>query len=90
MVRKDFVCSLKGDVFYTPFEIINLYLTITIQTVVLDGKNNNGKRIDVKFNCMNSDDVSLISYGDKCSLGNYELAKHFLAAKYSNSEKTPF
>jgi hypothetical protein len=54
VIRQDFVCNLAGDVFYTPFEIINLYLTVTIQSVVLDPKENNGKRIDLKFNCMTS------------------------------------
>jgi hypothetical protein len=38
VIRQDFVCNLAGDVFYTPFEIINLYLTVTIQSVVLEPK----------------------------------------------------
>lgn len=37
-VRQEFNCYVKGDVFFTPFEIIYLYLTITIQTVHLNTK----------------------------------------------------
>lgn len=62
VIRQDFVCNLVGDVFYTPFEIINLYLTVTIQTVVLDPKENNGKRIDIKFNCMTSKEVVMLAH----------------------------
>lgn len=62
VIRQDFVCNLEGDVFYTPFEIINLYLTVTIQSVVLDPKENNGRRIDIKFNCMNTTEVVLLSH----------------------------
>ena len=36
VIRTEFDCHLRGDVFYTPFEILNLYLSITIQTVILD------------------------------------------------------
>lgn len=90
VIRQDFTCNLVGDVFYTPFEVINLYLTITIQSIPLDPKQNDGRRIDIKFNCMQSDDVSLISHGEKVNLGNYNLASYFLSAKYSNSDKNPY
>lgn len=62
VIRQDFVCNLAGDVFYTPFEIINLYLTVTIQSIVLEPKENDGKRIDIKFNCMTSQEVVLLSH----------------------------
>lgn len=85
VIRQDFVCNLKGDVFYTPFEIINLYLTITIQSVVLDPKENQGRRIDIKFNCMSSKEVVLLGHSENCMFGNYQLAKYFLDTKYRNS-----
>lgn len=90
MIRQDFMCNLVGDVFYTPFEVINLYLTITIQSIPLDPKLNNGRRIDIKFNCMQSDEVSLINHGEKVHLGNYNLANYFLSAKYTNNDKIPY
>jgi hypothetical protein len=68
------VCNLEGDVFYTPFEIINLYLTVTIHSVFLDPKENDGRRIDIKFNCMTSKDSLRLSYSENCKLGNYDLA----------------
>lgn len=79
-----------GDVFLTPFEVINLYLTITFQSVTLDPKENENKKIDIKFNCMTSDNAVLISHGDKTSLGLYSMATHFLGAKYTNKDKNPY
>jgi hypothetical protein len=66
VVRKDFSCNLEGDVFCTPFEIINLYFTITIHSVVLEPKEEKKPKpkpkgleekvgnIIIKFNCMTS------------------------------------
>lgn len=51
---------------------------------------NDGKRIDIKFNCMTSKEVILLSHSENCKLGNYQLARHFLDSKYKNSEKNPF
>ena len=42
VVRKNFVCEVVGDVFYTPFEVITLFLTATFQTLALDPKENRG------------------------------------------------
>lgn len=89
-MRQDFNCFIVGNVFYTPFEIINYYLTITIQTVPLNPRNNNGKRIDIKFNCMSNKDAMLISYGDKCHHGLYSLAHHYIGAKYTQQDINPY
>jgi hypothetical protein len=77
-------------VFLTPFEVINLYLTITFQTVTLDPKDNNGSKIDIKFNCMNSEKAVLITHGEKTSLGLYSMATHFLGVKFTNKDKNPY
>ena len=90
VVRQDFKCILDGDVFYTPFEFISLYLTITIQSLPLDPRHNNGRRVDIKFNCMTSREVMLISHSEKVNLGHYSLARHYLDAKYTNSIEIPF
>lgn len=42
VIRKDFIAEIVGNVFYTPFEIISLFLTATLQTLVLDPKQNRG------------------------------------------------
>ena len=90
MVRQDFKCVLDGDVFYTPFEFINLYLTVTVQSLSLDPRHNNGRRVDIKFNCMTCDEIRLISHGDKVGTNNYNLAKRYLATKYTNNVTIPF
>jgi hypothetical protein len=74
VIRQNFVCNLEGDVFYAPFGIINLYLIVTIHSVFLDPKENDGRRIDIKFNCMTSTKTLLLSYSANCKLGNYDLA----------------
>ncbi len=61
VVRQNFTCNLVGDVFYTPFEVINLYLTTTIQSVNLNPKDNGGKKIVIKFNCMKSEDITVMA-----------------------------
>lgn len=66
VVRTEFDCHLKGDVLFTPFEILNLHLAITVQTVVLNPKDNEGKRISIKFNCMGSDKVTTIDAASDC------------------------
>ena len=90
VVRTEFDCHLQGDVFLTPFEIINLHLSITIQTVVLDPKLNDGRRINIKFNCMNSDKVTTIDSTTDCEFGTYSLADYYLDSDYSNSSHHRF
>jgi hypothetical protein len=94
VVRMDFNCQLEGDVFYTPFEIINLYLTVTVQTLVLNPRrteeHQHEKRVDVKFNVMRSSEVMMLGWGEKCNFASYQLAHYFLDSRYTNSPKNPF
>ena len=90
VIRTEFDCNLKGDVFLTPFEIFNLFLSITVQTVVLDPKLNNGKTIHIKFNCMNSEKVEIIDSASALDYGSYTLASHFLDSDVTNSAKNRF
>jgi hypothetical protein len=92
VVRKEFDCVLEGDVFYSPFEIFNLYLSITVQNIVLDPKLNSGKNIKIKFNCMNSKWVQTIDADPKIEYGCYTLARHFLdsdTSKYPHHRFLP-
>ena len=79
-----------GDVFFTPFEIVNLYLTITIQTIHLEPAEKGGKKVDIKFNCMTHKDAMLINHGEKCSHGLYSLANNFIGMKFTNVDVNPF
>ena len=83
VVRTQFDCHLTGDVVYTPFEILNLTLSVTVQSVILNPKLNNGKKILVKFNCMSSNFVTTIDSFD-CTFGTYNLADYFLDSDYTN------
>jgi len=89
-IRQEFTCYVKGDVFFTPFEIIYLYLTITIQTVHLNASEKDGKKIDIKFNCMTHKDAQLISRGEKTHHGLFTLANNFLDCRYTCIDKNPF
>ena len=90
VIRTEFSCNLSGDVLFTPFEIFNLYLSITIQTIVLDPKKNNGRNVHIKFNCMNSDRVSIIDANDCIDYGSYTLASYFLDADMTNQANHRF
>jgi hypothetical protein len=90
VMRTEFECNLEGDVFYTPFEMLNLYLSVTVQTLILDPKQNDGKIIHIKFNCMNSDKVTTIDAGSKLEHGTYALAEYFLDSDYTNSPNHRF
>lgn len=57
---------------------------ITVQTVILDPKLNEGKRINIKFNCMDSDKVTTIDATTDMEFGTYCLADYYLDADYSN------
>jgi hypothetical protein len=36
VARSEFKCSLERDVFYTPFEIFDICLSVTVQALVLE------------------------------------------------------
>lgn len=54
VVRKEFISELEGDVFLSPFELLHLYLSFTIQPVkcsmrdLFAGKENDSKVIKLK------------------------------------------
>lgn len=85
VIRQNFTCTLEGDVLYTPFEVINLYLSATVQSVALEPKNNGGKRIEIKFNCMDTKKTKIIDSSSTCYFGNYTLAKYYLSSRFKNS-----
>ena len=90
VVRTEFDCNLTGDVFLTPFEIFNLHLTITVNTIVLEPKHNNGRNVHIKFNCMSSDLVSTIDSAPNLEYGTYALASYFLDSDYTNASNHRF
>lgn len=90
VIRTEFDCVLDGDVFFTPFEIFNLYLSITVQSILLNPNLNEGKNIQIKFNCMNSDQVDIVKASDSLEYGSYTLANYFLDSDVTDTSKHRF
>jgi hypothetical protein len=74
VIRKSFTCELVGEVFYTPFEILNLFLTIKVLPVVLDPNQNDDRKINIKFNCMDTNKFIVLDHTNKTTFGSYEIA----------------
>lgn len=78
-VRKLFHLRIESDVFWSPFEIINLVLSITVQPIT--DKEHGG----IKINLMDNDSTFLkLSYTEEGTFGNYDLAENKMKAHYSN------
>ena len=81
-IRKLFSTRISSDVFWYPFEIANLILSITVQSVTVKTRKHN---CTVKFNLMDHPDTDLkISYSESGTFGNYDLAEALVSAEYSN------
>jgi hypothetical protein len=52
-VRQNFRANLRGNVFLTPFETLDICLSVIIQTVHLP-KGSHPHKVSFKFNCMHS------------------------------------
>jgi len=77
-VRKLFHLRIDSDVFWSPFEIINLILSITVQPVVTT-------KGTVKVNLLDhSDNFLKLSYTEEGTFGNYDLAESLMRTKYTN------
>lgn len=83
------MCSRRWSVLHS-LRVHKPLLTVTVQSLSLDPRNNNGRQVDIKFNCMTCDEIRLISHGDKIGTNNYNLAKRYLATKYTNNVTIPF
>jgi hypothetical protein len=86
VIRTEFQCSLDGNVFCTPFELFDLFLSITVQTVVLEDESTTTKSepIRLRFNCMKSNEFRTIHTDSTCDYGTYSLAPYFLNSDVSN------
>lgn len=80
-IRKLAKMRIDSEVFWSPFEIINLILSITLNSI--DVKSG-GKKYIVRFNLMDCESNFLkLSYSEEGSFGNYDLAESLLKAEYS-------
>lgn len=78
-IRRLLKLRIEADVFWSPFEIIDLVLTITLQSV--DIKRPGKKKTVCKFNLMDHPNNFLkVSYSEEGTFGNYDLAESRLTA----------
>lgn len=70
-IRKMFSAAIDSDVFFTPFEIINLILSITVQPFKIGDAAIKINLMDLKFY---KSPFNKISYTEDCDYGNYGLA----------------
>ena len=81
-IRKQFKCKIDSDIFWTPFEIVNVILSVTLHSI---SGNMNGRKYTVKFNTMDCDDDALkISFTHDGSFGQHDLAEKLTLIDYSN------
>lgn len=80
---------MKGDVFLTPFETLDLYLSVTVQTVHL-GRKNRSHKINIKFNCMDSTEIDVLGHGEELSFGYYRIASNHMEWRCTKNRKYPF
>jgi hypothetical protein len=82
-IRKLAKLRIDAEVFWSPFEIINLILSITLNSI--DVKEGNKKYV-IRLNLMDCESNFLkLSYSEEGSFGNYDLAESRLKAEYSNA-----
>lgn len=77
--------------FWAPFNTLNLYLLVVIQSlsfnVTIDGVET---YVTIKCNCMDNDKILLLRTGENLSFGINQIACNKFEVKYSNSRKYPF
>lgn len=54
IIRQAFRTKLDGNVFLTPFDTLNMDLSVIVQTVHVK---HNGAKYHIKFNCMDNEEV---------------------------------
>jgi hypothetical protein len=76
IIRDVFPVQIYDDVFLSPFEILNLVLTVTVNSIFTppDCSPEEGYKCQVSFNCMRNPEKISISYVSECRLGVYDLA----------------
>lgn len=89
MVRRFFDCQLEGELKYSPFELINLYLCLTFQPVHIP-EDENQEKVTIRFNCMDTQDYMKVNHSEDCTFGNYDLSEKLIDAKYTNDAIIPF
>jgi hypothetical protein len=73
VIRKTFNPELHPEIFWSPFEMLNLIFTVNVQNIKVSEKIIEGKSGIIKFNCMDTKEGK-ISFANGCKYGKYDLA----------------
>ena len=87
VVKKIFKLYLDSEVFFTPFEVINGILEVTVQSVTLKQYpyKNSKKDWKIEFNLQNHWNIQeKVSFANWGTFGNYDLAEKRIGALYTN------
>lgn len=93
-IRKVFLAFLLSDPLWSPFELIELVISITLNTVTIkqhslqkqyqNSTYNPQMEYKISFNCMRNSDQIPVSYALDCVFGIYDLAERKLDVYSSN------
>jgi hypothetical protein len=94
-VRQKFKVSLRGHVFLTPFEKLNMYLSATIQPFQVEVGHGNQRILHkFKFNCMNytgeDNKFHIIRHTSSITLGHYRVVSSHMEHAFTMKRAYPF
>jgi hypothetical protein len=71
-VRKMIATRLEGSIFWSPFEVVNIIITVTLRNLKVFHKN---RTLSFKFNMMDCDDMDVkFSLAEEWGYGFFRMA----------------
>ena len=84
IIRKNIGVGLNPNIFWSPFEIIEFIMSVTVQPVKLKDPVN-GKPVHIHFNLMDyGNQFMKTSFSEDSQFGHYSLAPNKLKAVYTH------
>lgn len=86
-VRKFLSAAIEGHLTWSPFELITIYLIVTVRSLLVERAEPSAVQEVVRFNLMDHEDVFLkMSFTREDEFGNYRLANSLVNARYLNKD----
>ena len=91
-IRKVFLGFMQEDTLWSPFELLELIISLTFNTVTIPANTvedtsssgfNPKKEYKISFNCMRNSDEIPLSFALDCVYGVYDLAERRLESYHS-------
>lgn len=91
-IRKVFLAFMQEDTVWSPFELLELIISLTFNTVTIPANTvestsslgfNPKKEYKISFNCMRNSDEIPLSFALDCVYGVYDLAERRLESYHS-------